>query len=48
MYGAFQSSSRKGKAWDIHHVLVYYFLYNINACTLIGQSAVGYCAGKPT
>ena len=26
------------------------FLYNnqINAHTLIGQSAVGYCAGKPT
>ena len=26
------------------------FLYNnqINAGTLIGQSAVGYCAGKPT
>ena len=25
-------------------------LYNnqINACALIGQSAMGYCAGKPT
>ena len=32
-----------------NHV-VYSNLYNnqINACTLIGQSAVGYCAGKPT
>ena len=31
-------------------VHVYYTLYNnqINARTLIGQSAVGYCAGKPT
>ena len=28
----------------------YMYLYSnqINACTLIGQSAVGYCAGKPT
>ena len=27
-----------------------YYLYNnqINALALIGQSAVGYCAGKPT
>ena len=31
-------------------VLLYLFLYNnqINAGALIGQSAVGYCAGKPT
>ena len=29
---------------------VYYALYNnqVNARTLIGQSAVSYCAGKPT
>ena len=28
----------------------YYLKYNnqINACALIGQSAVGHCAGKPT
>ena len=31
-------------------VLIYAELYNnqINARALIGQSAVGYCAGKPT
>ena len=30
--------------------VVYQLLYNnqINARALIGQSAVGYCAGKPT
>ena len=30
-------------------LLVYHHLYNnqINARALIGQSAVGYCAGKP-
>ena len=30
--------------------MVYYYLYNnqINARALIGQSAVGYCAGEPT
>ena len=32
------------------NVVVYQKLYNnqINARALIGQSAVGYCAGKPT
>ena len=31
-------------------IMVYELLYNnqINARALIGQSAVGYCAGKPT
>ena len=30
--------------------MFYQNLYNdqINTCALIGQSAVGYCAGKPT
>ena len=30
--------------------MIYFSLYNnqINARALIGQSAVGYCAGKPT
>ena len=30
--------------------IVYYILYNsqINVRALIGQSAMGYCAGKPT
>ena len=33
--------------WSVE--LIYFLLYNnkINACALIGQSAVGYCAGKP-
>ena len=32
------------------HFLIIYILYNnqINEHALIGQSAVGYCAGKPT
>ena len=34
--------------WSVE--LIYFLLYNnkINACALIGQSAVLYCAGKPT
>ena len=32
--------------WSVE--LIYFLLYNkINACALIGQSAVGYCASKP-
>ena len=35
---------------DLDERNVYFVLYNnqINARALIGQSAVGYCAGKPT
>ena len=35
---------------NILHGLSALSFYNnqINVCTLIGQSAVGYCAGKPT
>ena len=33
-----------------HKSVQYYILYNnqIKVCAPIGQSAVGYCAGKPT
>ena len=37
-------------SYDAGLCVLYSFLYNnqINARALIGQSAVGYCAGKPT
>ena len=30
------------------YLCLHYSGNQINACALIGQSAVGYCAGKPT
>ena len=53
---AFKEDSEDNSGWTevvrgrSNKGAVYYKLYNnqINAHTLIGQSAVGYCAGKPT
>ena len=33
---------------DFADIMIVRFRFRINARALIGQSAVGYCAGKPT
>ena len=44
------STAKAELNFHLFYTLFYLFLYNnqINARALIGQSAVGYCAGKPT